>query len=214
MASVKMDDDEGPCVLLTEGTNDCHVIAALCKFHDIQEGRFGFYECGSDEQVLKKANALLQASDPKEAIGIVMDADVNLLGRWKSIQAKLSKYSYDFTDAPAQKGSILKCEGMPTLGIWVMPNNQDVGMLEDFCATLIDPAHLKVAQQVVRDVEDTNVSSFKGVHRSKADIHTYLAWQDEPGRPLGQSITSKVLKADKETAKVFIAWLNKLFPEK
>jgi len=214
MASVNMKDDNGACVLLTEGTNDCHVIAALCNFHNIQEGRFGFYACGSDEKVLKKANALLQTSSPKKAIGIVLDADVNLSGRWESIRAKLSKHGYDFTDAPVKEGSVLNCEGMPNLGVWIMPNNQDVGMLEDFCATLIVPAHLGVAKEAVRNVENMDVSSFKSVHRSKADIHTYLAWQDEPGRPLGQSITSKVLNAETETATVFMAWLNKLFPEK
>ncbi len=212
MASVNMKDDKGSCVLLTEGTNDCHVIAALCNSHNIQEGRFGFYACGSDDKVLKKVNALLAAYSPKKAIGIVLDADVDLSGRWKSIQAKLSNYGYDFTDTPEHEGSILTSEDMPTLGIWIMPNNQDVGMLEDFCATLIDPEHLNIAQQAVENIKNMDVSSFKPVHRTKADIHTYLAWQDEPGKPIGQSITSKVLNAEAETATVFVAWLNKLFP--
>jgi len=215
MATVDMKDDNGRCVLLTEGTNDCHVIAALCKFHDIQEGRFGFYECGNDKKVLKKANALLQGACPKDVIGIVLDADVNISGRWESIKSKLSRNdTYNFPDTPVKAGTILKSTGMPTLGIWIMPNNLDVGMLEDFCATLIDEDKLNTVKSIVDNIKGSDVATFKDVQLSKAEIHTYLAWQDEPGRPLGQSITANTLKPDTDTAKVFVEWLSRLFPLK
>jgi hypothetical protein len=50
----------------------------------------------------------------------------------------------------------------------------------------------------------------KEVHYSKALIHTYLAWQDEPGKTLGQSITSHVLQ-ETEIAQAFVKWLMLLF---
>ena len=40
----KQDTDK---VLLVEGSNDCHVVMALCTAHDVLE-TFGIYECGSD----------------------------------------------------------------------------------------------------------------------------------------------------------------------
>jgi AAA15 family ATPase/GTPase len=49
------------------------------------------------------------------------------------------------------------------------------------------------------------------VDRSKAIIHTYLAWQKEPGRPMGQSITAKVLDPNLEIALSFITWIRTLF---
>jgi len=212
MAALKMNNDSFHSLLLTEGINDCHVIAALCSHYNIQEGRFSFFNCGCDDQVLKKANALISGAIKKDSIGIVLDADVNLSGRWESIKHKLSKYGYTFPSEPENNGTILECEGKPTLGIWIMPNNVDVGMLEDFCATLIDPEKLKVAKEAVDKVVGTPIASFKAVHLSKAVVHTYLAWQDEPGRPLGQSITTKALEPSKESASIFATWLKTLFP--
>jgi len=206
-----MNKDDFHSLLLTEGINDCHVIGALCNHYDIQEGRFSFFSCGCDDKVLKKANALISGAVKKEAIGIVLDADTNPSGRWQSIKSKLSKYGYTFPSAPEINGTILKCEGKPTLGIWIMPNNADVGMLEDFCASLIDPEELEIAKEAVDKVAGTPTASFKEVHLSKAVVHTYLAWQDEPGRPLGQSITTKALEPDKESARIFATWLEKLF---
>jgi hypothetical protein len=40
---------------------------------------------------------------------------------------------------------------------------------------------------------------------------TYLAWQDEPGNPLGQAITNHVLQPQTEIAYNFTNWLNRLF---
>ena len=46
-------------ILLTEGDTDCHVIASLCSHYQLETDLFGFFSCGSDTKVLKKANALL-----------------------------------------------------------------------------------------------------------------------------------------------------------
>ncbi len=45
-------------VLLVEGSNDCHVVLALCQAHGVPKN-FGVYECGSDESVIKRLNALV-----------------------------------------------------------------------------------------------------------------------------------------------------------
>jgi len=54
-------------------------------------------------------------------------------------------------------------------------------------------------------------ASYKTVHQAKAVVHTYLAWQDEPGHPIGQSITAKVLQPTTPTAHYFTDWLGSLF---
>lgn len=54
---------------------------------------------------------------------------------------------------------------------------------------LAQPDSLNWACNCVDAARQQNFASFKKVHHSKAVIHTYLAWQDEPGNPLGQAIT-------------------------
>ena len=49
---------EAERVLLVEGKDDCHVILALAQYYQLAEN-FGIYECGSDERVLKRLNALI-----------------------------------------------------------------------------------------------------------------------------------------------------------
>jgi len=54
-------------------------------------------------------------------------------------------------------------------------------------------------------------TSFIDNHHSKAVVHTFLAWQDEPGMPLGQAITAKALDGNKPLAHNFSEFLKNLF---
>jgi len=46
---------------------------------------------------------------------------------------------------------------------------------------------------------------------SKAVIHTWLAWQEKPGRPLGTAITARYLDPNVPQVDVLVSWLKKLF---
>jgi len=70
---------EGDAVLLVEGTNDCHVVLALCAKNSLAE-TFGIYECGSDVLAIRRLNALIASSKPPLTIGLVIDADDPDLG--------------------------------------------------------------------------------------------------------------------------------------
>ena len=45
----------------------------------------------------------------------------------------------------------------------------------------------------------------------KAQVHTFLAWQDEPGRPMGESITRRYFQINVPKALNFVEWIRKLF---
>ena len=55
------------------------------------------------------------------------------------------------------------------------------------------------------------LTTFQSLHLSKAIIHTYLAWQDEPGYPMGQAITKQSLRPHTDIAIKFTDWLTRLF---
>ncbi len=203
-------------ILLVEGVNDCHVVMALCEAHHIPE-TFGIYECGSDDRVLQRLNALIKRSDRPSVIGIILDTDKpkdnpSVAARLDSIKSKLKDYSYQFPSIPNPNGTIVTgSEGEPKLGFWLMPNNQDIGMLEDFCADLADLESLEFAKECVNQAVVKQVSTFKNAHLSKAVIHTYLAWCDEPGYPLGKAITGQSLRPHSDIAIRFAEWLTLLF---
>ena len=206
---------KGQKILLVEGKNDCHVILALCKAHKVPE-TFGIFKCGSDEKVLKQLNARISQPEPPTTIGVVLDVDdMSIDRRWQSFKSKLKDYPYIIPVQPNEEGTIIdEIEGepkYPKLGIWLMPNNKNTGMLEDFCHSLVEPDSLEFAEKCVDNAKEKGITTFKDNHKSKAVIHTYLAWQDEPGNPLGTAITAKALQADKPIAKKFTQWLTNLF---
>jgi hypothetical protein len=52
---------------------------------------------------------------------------------------------------------------------------------------------------------------FPQTQEMKANIHTWLAWQEEPGKPMGQAITKRYLDAAAPHAQQLMDWLCKLF---
>ena len=189
---------------------------ALCEKHKVPES-FDVIECESVENVLKAFEVRLKIADNNQRIGIVVDADVNLKSRWDSIVSilkKTGKYDCEAIELP-QDGLILEPTDntYPKVGIWLMPDNNQNGMLEDFMAALATPddALMKKSEDVLTELETEGIQKYKTVHRSKAKIHTYLAWQDAPGRPMGQAITANILNADSELAVKFAEWLKELF---
>lgn len=72
-------------------------------------------------------------------MGIVIDADTNLSGRWQRISQILvdsEKYGVPYT--LPNNGLVLLPydEEDPKIGVWIMPDNNMNGMLEDFLAML------------------------------------------------------------------------------
>ena len=202
---------KGENVLLTEGKNDCHVILSLCALHNVPEC-FGFFDCGSDDRVLKKMSALIAGSEPIKTIGVILDADnPSLRAKWDSLKNRLTKENYTLPKFPEKNGTIVNSEGKPKVGIWLMPDNDVDGMLEDFCHQLVDDEAIEFATDCVQQAKARQITSFIDNHHSKAVVHTFLAWQDEPGMPLGQAITAKALDGNKPLAHNFSEFLKNLF---
>ena len=95
-----------------------------------------------------------------------------------------------------------------------MPDNVNLGMVEDFALSLVpqNDSLINEAESILQRIEQVGIQKYIPKHRSKAKIHTYLAWQDEPGAPIGQSITKRVLDPNHPIAQTFVQnWLVPLF---
>lgn len=204
--------------LLVEGTDDQHIVWALCKQYQVTQS-FSVEETGGIEELFK---GLPQRIRDKYLgrLGIVIDADTNLDARWQKVKTLFDRFGYSMPDYPAAGGTIViyPDEGMPypsKVGVWLMPNNQTTGIIEDFMQELasVDDILFEEAQTTIQHIEKTVVEDlrFASKDRSKALIHTYLAWQQNPGTPMGLAITKKYFDADAALAQQFINWLNELF---
>lgn len=87
-------------------------------------------------------------------------------------------------------------------------------MIEDFMMSLTAEGDMQLlgkADAVLDELKANGLQRFKDVHRSKAKIHTYLAWQEQPGLPLGVSIKAKAFDSDAKLAHDVTDWLKTLF---
>ncbi|MBD1939841.1 DUF3226 domain-containing protein [Microcoleus sp. FACHB-68] len=217
-----------PNQLLVEGSDDKHVITALRNKHMSKDA---FSVKVPNEEDTKEApneqgpngvEALLknlQESLKQEHIrilGIVVDADQDLAARWQAVGDRLKKAGYkNIPRTPPAEGWVCPSPDpfLPRVGVWLMPDNQLPGMLEDFIAHLIpaDDVLRPKAEAIMQEIEQAKINRYKSVHHPKALIHTWLAWQKKPGMPMGQAITARVLNYDKEIALTFVEWLKRLF---
>ena len=206
----------GQKVLLVEGQDDKHVLLHICQHHDIPRP-VEVVACGGDDKLLENIQIRsIALSNEGDVLGAVIDADTNLENRWQSVRERLADAGYqDVPFQPNPCGTILQPPSgtiLPKAGIWIMPDNQTTGILEDFLQFLV-PSPDDLMNHANDCVESISDPLFRPIDRPKAIMHTWLAWQENPGRPFGTAITSRFLDPGASQVEVLVDWLRQLFSE-
>ena len=94
-----------------------------------------------------------------------------------------------------------------------MPDNQSVGYLETFLRYLVPDSQLPLWQHAEHAVTEAISlgAGCKDGHAPKANLYTWLAWQDPPGRSPGIALTQKVLDSNSGLAQPFVSWFKDLY---
>ena len=148
--------------------------------------------------------------DDYDGIAIVADMDQIEDNRWESLRGSLTRHG--FKQLPARlptDGLVLAGDGNPSLAIWLMPDNLSAGLLESFACRLVSPedrAWLHATTTVADLPEGTGTFS-RERDLEKAQIHTWLAWQDEPGCPLGTAVAKHYLRTDHGSVALLCDWV-------
>lgn len=201
--------------LLVEGDDDMHVLRHLCGTRGVG-GVHNFVPHGGVEALLEAISVYAKRAGDTEIVGIVIDADTDLGARWVAIRHRLEEAGYkDVPDAPDRQGTIVDPPDgayLPRVGIWLMPDNMLPGILEDFLAFMV-PEESPLFEHARKSVAaiPPGEQRFTDVARPKALIHTWLAWQKEPGKPLGTAITARFLDPKDSRADALVAWLKRLY---
>ncbi|MDD5708693.1 MAG: hypothetical protein PHR35_22485 [Kiritimatiellae bacterium] len=202
-------------ILLVEGSDDEHVLKHICGNRGIPHLDY-IKPLGSVEELLDSVPVHLKASEDGDIVGVVIDADTDLAARWQSLRDRLVNVGYTGVPKnPMTGGTIIDPPAnvlLPRVGIWIMPDNQTRGILEDFLKFLVPVGsrlfdHVTTSVATIPDGE----KRFSLLAKPKALIHTWLAWQEEPGKPMGTAITARYLDPDVAQVDVLVSWLNRLF---
>jgi len=133
-------------------------------------------------------------------LGIVTDADDD----FSAAEQKIKNIIKDVE-------STLK-ENDLKLDFWIMPNNKDPGMIEDFALALIEETSLLgYAGDVSQTAKQQHSAPYKSAHNTKAVVRTWLAWQDEPGIRMGNAVNNNIINAKAADADKFVEWFCGFF---
>lgn len=199
-------------LLLVEGKDDEHVLYHLLEHHNVPT-TFRIKDKRGIDNLLETLDAELDAGG-LERLGVIVDADTAPSSRWQSLRSIFAQSGCPLPDQADPLGTVIELSGrtLARVGVWVMPDNEAEGMLEDFVRSLVPPgdALLVFAEECVDEVIARDCR-FRLSYRSKALIHTWLSWQKEPGTPLGLAIRNHELDAGVAFALPLMGWLRRMF---
>ena len=214
-------------LLLVEGQNDLHVVLHLCNNHSSFSVKGGL---GSEQVVLNqpphtyftvedkrgisellKSISIEARTSGRRSLGILSDADADLLRRWSEIGKEFQGVGITLPDHPSSDGTIVDTAGRPRVGVWLMPNNQSGGELEDFVKEMI-PAGDSVwpLSQSYIDGIPGSARKFAQAKAAKAQVHAWLSARKNP-RQMGAAIGDGDLETSGPLCQTFVHWLQRLF---
>ena len=201
--------------LIFEGPDDKHVVMNLLFNHEHNGERLceHFSEKVKDgvDHLIDTLNEELKATDLGR-LGVVLDADTDLAKQWARVTRVLDEHGCRAVPAaPSADGTIVETTDSKKIGIWVMPDNKSAGALEDFVGKLIaeGDALWPKAQADVNGIPQAD-RRFRETYLSKAHVHTWLAWQEEPGTRMGETFKKKYLDPNHPQATAFVNWIRRL----
>jgi hypothetical protein len=206
-------------ILIVEGQDDKFAVIGLLKHHiawpDAKEHLPVFIEVGSSaDEILRQGylTAQLKASHV-EALGVVLDADDNCPGRYQRIQELLRPLYPGLPRSIPKHGLIAANDDKKRFGVWLMPDNASDGCMEVFLRYLVPDTpkalwdHAVASVKLGRDLG----APCREVHLPKAELFTWLAWQDPPGYSPGMALTRKILDPHSPHAAGFVHWIRSLY---
>jgi hypothetical protein len=213
-------------VLFVEGKSEKFTIPELLVANGIapwkENGKFkvDIRDCeGFSHLVDRREIAVRLKQSGLQNVGVIFDADQNPENQWRSVKEAYSLYVSGLPEELPNQGLVIDVQMKETeskikFGIWMMPDNRMTGYLETFLSYLITEKNLDLWEFAKKATISAKAlgAGYKDSQCDKANIHTWLAWQDEPGYQLHVAIRKKqILDCQHPNALNFVNWFKHLF---
>lgn len=214
-------------LLLVEGISDQSFFEEFCPKNiltvtDVSPPKAVGGTYNSKQGVLNNLNIhLKQLGDGKlKRLALVVDADMSSNGEGfdktlKEIKNKIESLDNNYSCKHLESGGFIfeHSDGLPDVGLWIMPDNKSDGSLESWIIKNILSSSEVLFSTAEKAVEALASPLFTATKRKKADLATWLAWQKKPGEGLYYTIEGSLLDSDAPLYKGLRCWVEKLFPE-
>lgn len=168
--------------------------------------------------VIQKTYLPQLADGQIERLAVVVDADrVEHGGGYvrtvHQLADVLESYGYAAQQSSTQGLVFQHNDGLADIGVWVMPDNAGDGMLEDWIKQSIHPQEASLMSHASLAIDQIpGGPKFKPLRRSKAEVATWLSWQESPDHGLWQAAEADLLDENAPLLSGFKDWLGRVFP--
>lgn len=213
-------------ILLVEGRSDEAFFDALCEMHALKAKvrvappRILGGKANNKEGLLNLLPLQLEqlADGSLERLALIVDADfpvTNGLGfakTYKRVEDVLREYGFSPVKRAGVGGLLFSSsEDFHDIGLWIMPDNKNDGMLEDWVKAGIIGTEAALFARATNAVHSLPQPKFKPLHVVKAEVATWLAWQDAPGRGMEHAAKAGLLDQQSLQYKKLLSWLTHIF---
>ena len=203
--------------LIVEGRDDLFLIANLLQKNgvnmDASSRPIEIIERRSVELLLESLESSIKAATD-HPIGFVLDSDIRCQDRWRAVKDRIGALSITLPDNCPEAGYIGRVPDYKfQFGVWLMPDNKtDYGKLEDFISQLVPEQDtlLPYARKATKAAREYG-AKFSDNDEIKAIVHSWLAWQKEPGLPFGTALNASFLDHKSPFALPFLKWIYALY---
>jgi hypothetical protein len=215
--------------LLVEGRADEEFFTEFCKKHGFDthvevvtpRGAGGTHN--GKEHVISRLGVLAKQFNQADLthLAAIVDADQARDGggiskTLEKVGKVLAPQGFNQAGLPLDDGGFVftSDRGFADIGLWIMPNNQDEGMLEDWISQVV---HQEQPQQTLLAhansvVANLPVALFGPTGVKKAEIASWLAWQADPGKGLYHTIKARLLDPAAPLYTGLKAWMEHVYP--
>ena len=212
-------------ILLIEGESDRSFFEEICETlelhnsvkvappkyiggsHNTREGVFNILQ--------DLLNQLDDATITRLAVIVDADSDVNGGGCPRAIDRItkiVEQYGFNLVPNHPVSGFIFEHDdGLADFGLWVMPNNCDEGMLEDWIKSCVHSNEHELFSHAKEVVGELSPQKFRPIDCSKAEVATWLAWQKKPGHWLYRAVKEQLIDTNSILFQELSDWLNHIY---
>lgn len=153
-------------------------------------------------------------------LAVIMDADYKVThglgyqGTLDQFKETLAQFGFSLKKScnPNVSGLFFESsDGLRDIGVWIMPDNLNEGMLEDWMKLCVSHDEQALFQHALKVTKALPQQKFKEIHRSKAEIATWLAWQSSPDRGAYYALRKSGFDQNSAAFKSFAGWLHQSF---
>ncbi|MCP5105219.1 MAG: hypothetical protein GY950_17655 [bacterium] len=191
-------------LLVVEGKDEIVFFEELFK-HIGMVDTVELREVGGKDQFKKDLPALKIATgfNKLETIAVIRDADESFEGAFESIRGILNKMGFRTPGRPGEFSP-----GTPRVGIFIMPDNANQGMLENLCLdTVKDDEAMKCVNQFI-DCSQKLKKKPRNIHKARA--HAFLSVMPEIANSVGRGAQKGHWDFDSTKLKPLIKFIGQL----